>query len=406
MSIRVLSLYEGFFAGGARILHTNVVRALHASGQRHSVLSIASSAKREGTIQRMESDARYQTLAASGVPVRTLGRTAGASAPSPESYTDEELAIAAAAVADVDVILSLKEQPVGLLRALRDRGLMPDVPVIVCLHRSDPRHSGAALDHLVDAARDGLVTDVVSCAASTETAYRRAGVHPERSVVIPNGIDLDVFRPGTQDEISDTKRKLGIPDDAPVVVYAARFDPMKDPSLFLRAVAEHEREDERTHYVMCGAGMTRENAAFVELLEESGVAGTHRVHALGIRDDMPALYRIADIVALTSSFGEASPLCLLEGMASGAVPVTTDVGDAAVEVDGVGRVTTHLPTDVAGHWRDVIDEPVPHRDGIDALRDRIGAHRMIDDYRDAIATAYAARMTPARAGAGADAPRR
>ena len=32
MTLRVLSLYEGFFAGGARVLHTDVVAGLHVLG--------------------------------------------------------------------------------------------------------------------------------------------------------------------------------------------------------------------------------------------------------------------------------------------------------------------------------------------------------------------------------------
>ncbi|MGH6656292.1 MAG: glycosyltransferase, partial [Actinocrinis sp.] len=38
--MRALSLYEGFFSGGARILHTDVLTGLHGRGQSHRVLSI------------------------------------------------------------------------------------------------------------------------------------------------------------------------------------------------------------------------------------------------------------------------------------------------------------------------------------------------------------------------------
>ena len=65
--IRVLSLYEGFFAGGARILHTDVIAGLHAAGgQRHSVLSIASAVRRDASIQHLHRDPRYVRLTGSG----------------------------------------------------------------------------------------------------------------------------------------------------------------------------------------------------------------------------------------------------------------------------------------------------------------------------------------------------
>ena len=52
--IRVLSLYEGFFRGGARILHTDVLTGLHGRGQRHRVLSIHGQVYREATFQWMQ----------------------------------------------------------------------------------------------------------------------------------------------------------------------------------------------------------------------------------------------------------------------------------------------------------------------------------------------------------------
>ena len=379
--VHVLSLYEGFFAGGARILHSDVVAALHGSGEsRHSVLAIASTAGRDGSIQRMEDDPRYRRLSADGVAITTLGRVAGGQPPERTSFTDEELRVASEAVNAADIVLSLKEQPIGLLLALQDRGLMPDVPVVTCLHRSDPLHSGAALGWLVEGAATGLVTATVSCAESTSDAYARAGVGARSRYVIENGIDTARFRPGSPAETSATRAVLGVPENAPVVLFAARFDAMKDPGLFLRSVAAHAERNTDTHYVMCGAGMTWDNDAFRALAEESGIAPSRRLHALGIRDDMPDLYRIADVVSLTSAFGEASPLCLIEGASSGATPVTTNVGDAARRIEGVGVVTPHDADAIASAWEHVIGHRAAFRASALAARDRFGRERMVAEY--------------------------
>jgi glycosyltransferase involved in cell wall biosynthesis len=379
--VRVLSLYEGFFAGGARILHSDLVSGLHAVGaHEHSVLSIASAAGRESTVQNMEDDPRYRRLTAEGIRVTTLGRTAGSHPPERASFTEDELRIAADVLRRADVVLSLKEQPVGVLMALRDRGLMPDIPVAACLHRSDPQHSGPALGWLVEASATGLVTATVSCAESTSEAYARAGVTADSRYVIANGIDTDRFRPGTEADDRATRERLGIPDDAPVVVFAARFDAMKDPGLFLRAVATHAADRPDCHYVVCGAGMTWDNEAFVELASASSVAPSPRLHAMGIVEDMPALYRVADIVALTSAFGEASPLCLVEGAACGATPVTTDVGDAARRVEGIGVVTPHDAGAIAAAWTDVLGRRASLREAAIAARPAFGRDRMIGDY--------------------------
>ena len=383
--IRVLSLYEGFFAGGARILHTDVIAGLHGAGdQSHSVLSIASAARRDSSVQHLHRDPRYLRLKATGLEISTLGRVAGAAAFEPSTFTDRELLVAAQAVRQADVILSLKEQPLGLLLALRERGMMPDVPVAACLHRSDPLHSGPAVSWLGEAAETGLLSAVISCALSTSDAYESFLAPTTERFVVGNGIDTDRFRPGTEVEQASTRRLFGIPSEAPVVVFAARFDAMKDPGLFLRSVAAFSKHRPDTHFLVCGAGMTLDNDAFRALLAESGVTSAMNVHALGIRDDMPDIYRIADIVALTSAFGEASPLCLLEGAASGATPVTTDVGDSAITVQGIGFVTAHDPLEIAGTWSRVLEQRAELRERSLAARPRMGRDRMIAGYADAV----------------------
>lgn len=394
--IRVLSLYEGFFAGGARILHTDVVAGLHGLGdQHHSVLSLASAARRDSTIQYLHKDPRYVRLIEAGVDVTTLGRINGVDALEPSTFTDRQLWIAAAVVRQADVILSLKEQPLGLLLALHERGMMPDVPVAACLHRSDPDHSGPALGWLSDASALGVVTAEISCAQSTSDAYAPFLSPATERYVIGNGIDTDRFRPGTEDEQASMRRQLDIPAAAPVVVFAARFDAMKDPGLFLRSAALMAQQRPDTHFVMCGAGMTLENGAFRALLDESGLSVFANLHALGIRDDMPSIYQVADIVALTSAFGEASPLCLLEGTASGATPVTTDVGDSARTVEGIGFVTTHDPANIAATWQAALRRRAELRERSLAARARFGRQRMIADYADVVSSLLDSRQAAA-----------
>lgn len=384
MTLRVLSLYEGFFAGGARVLHTDVVAGLHARGdQTHTVLSLATSARREGTVQHLHDDPRHARLVGAGVEVIALGGIAGGTPPEPSSFGELELHRAAEAVSQADVVLTLKEQPVGLLIALRDHGLLPPVPVAACLHRSDPAHSGPALGWLAEAADSGMLSGTVSCAYATDEAY---GWHLPSSVerhVVANGVDTDRFAPGSDADTALLRAGLGIPARAPVVVFAARFDAMKDPGLFLRAVARHASRNSDAHYVICGAGTTWQNPALAALVAESG-APVSRIHALGIRDDMPSIYRVADIVALTSAFGEASPLCLLEGAASGATPVTTDVGDAARQISGFGVVTGRDPTAIAAAWDAVLQGRDAYRSAALAARPGLSRDRMIDDYRAVI----------------------
>jgi glycosyltransferase involved in cell wall biosynthesis len=101
---------------------------------------------------------------------------------------------------------------------------------------------------------------------------------------------------------------------------------------------------------------------------------------LGLRADMPDLYAASDVVSLTSSFGEAAPLCLIEGAMCGAVPVTTDVGDSASIVAGIGLVTPPDPDEIAAAWSEAAERRPEFMPALAASRERFSHTRMISTY--------------------------
>ncbi|WP_367326277.1 glycosyltransferase [Streptomyces sp. HUAS ZL42] len=392
----MLSVYDGFFSGGARIVHTDVLLGLREGGQHHRVLSVHQEVHRETTRQRMEDDACYGALTEAGVTVSSLGRTYGPGS-DPATFSGPELAETARSMAEADVVLSLKEQPLGLL----NQAGLPRRPVVVCLHRSDPENQGPALDDLKAAIADGTVAACVCCAESTRAAYERAGIPAGLLHVIPNGVDLLRFRPDPARRLA-FRTVLGIPDTAPVVVFAARYDGMKNVPLFLRAAREWLRHEPEGHVLMCGAGMTGAEAnpaldADIEVAfgtERSLTAG--RLHRLGVRRDMETVYAGSDVVALTSSWGEAAPLCLIEGMMCGAVPVATDVGDTAAIVAGHGILTAQDPATIARAWTDAVASRADFAPALTASRERFSRTRMIASYAaliDRVHTGSATRPT-------------
>ncbi|MFF5492294.1 glycosyltransferase family 4 protein [Streptomyces aquilus] len=364
----MLSVYEGFFSGGARIVHTDVVLGLVEGGQRHQVLSMHAEVHREATRQRMQDDACHRALTSAGVLVSALDRRQG----DPAAFTGPDLAETARAMAAADVILSLKEQPLALL----NQSGLPRRPVVVCLHRSDPHNQGEALEALKAAIADGTVAAAVCCAESTRAAYQAAGIPAELLHVIPNGVDLLRFRPDAARRLA-LREELRIPAQAPVVVFAARYDAMKNVPLFLRAAKEWLGREPAGHVLMCGAGMTSENGA---LTAELGALDRSRLHLLGVRRDMETVYAASDVVALTSAWGEAAPLCLIEGMMCGAVPVTTDVGDSAAIVTGHGFVTPPDPAAIATAWTEAVAARPDLAGAFAASRERFSRTRMIASY--------------------------
>ncbi|WP_433209636.1 glycosyltransferase [Dactylosporangium sp. CS-047395] len=382
--LRVMSIYEGFFSGGARALHTTVVAGLHTAGSHHhSVLSIYGAMRRETILQRMEDDASYRSLSAIGVDVRSLGRRIGGGTAARKTFSQSEIATAFAHAERADIVLSLKEQP---LRLVNLPGF-PRRPVVVCLHRSDPENQGAALADFKTAVADGRIAAAICCAESTRAAYERAGIPARLLKVIPNGVDLSRFQPVPARRRAALRRSLGVPAKAEVVTLAARYDPMKNVPLFLASARRYLEREPNGHVLMCGAGMTTANAELCGLLNDLFADEPRflsRLHLLGIRRDMEAVYAASDVVALTSTSGEAAPLCLIEGAMCGAVPVSTDIGDTAIIVAGHGLITGPDPDAIAAGWSEAVDRRAEFTPRLLGSRERFSHTRMIASYASVI----------------------
>lgn len=168
------------------------------------------------------------------------------------------------------------------------------------------------------------------------------GVHVDQLTLIPNGVDLEQFRPVARE--GALRAELGVPPGAPLVGFVGRLDPEKGPDMFLRAMAHvrHQRPD--AHFVMVGDGMLADGLP--GLAKQLGLGG--RLHLAGRRELTAALYAELDLLAQTSR-SEGMPLVLLEAMAC-AVPVV------ALAVGGVAEVIEHETTGQicgAGDWEGV-----------------------------------------------------
>ncbi len=201
---------------------------------------------------------------------------------------------------------------------------------------------------------------ILSEAHAATVPYLRQ-LPPERTAVVPNGVDVARFSPGS------APRPPGIPPDAFVVVHVATLDRvhfLKRSDLALDAVAEIN--DSRVHLVVVGDGETRR-----ELEAGNGAARLgSRVHFLGHRDHdaLPAVLRMGDAFLLSSDL-DAFPLVLLEALACGLPAVATDppgvrammrgsdgavlvpVGSVQAMADGIRLLASLPPEQLAGRAR-------------------------------------------------------
>jgi len=160
-----------------------------------------------------------------------------------------------------------------------------------------------------------ITTRIVAITPSQRHELIELGIGDKRKVVeIPLGLDLAPFlRPMDR---AQARSHLGLQSDARVVAIVARLVPVKNVSLFLRAMTAV-----RGSALIVGDGELRS-----QLESEAAALGiASRCRFVGWQSDIRAVYAAADVVALTSN-SEGSPVSIIEAMAAGRPVVSTAVG--------------------------------------------------------------------------------
>ena len=210
---------------------------------------------------------------------------------------------------------------------------------------------------------------IVCCSEHGRSLYAKLGFAPHKLAVIPNGFDLDRFRPDP-DARRAIREEIGVGPDTPLVGLVARYDPLKDHSTFLKAASLLASMHPGVHFLLCGAKVDPSNAALASEIGSLGLAG--RCHLLGPRSDVPRIYAALDL-ASSSSISEAFPLAVGEAMACGVPCVATDVGDCALMIGRTGRIVPPRDaTGMAGAWGALLSLPAADRQSLGlAARQRV-----------------------------------
>lgn len=183
---------------------------------------------------------------------------------------------------------------------------------------------------------------VDACVAENRRVQRtlvdERGWPEERVPVIwPCGRTRNAFPAASRrDDIRARLRaQLGIPDDAVVLLTAARMHEQKRP-LDLVRLAERVRDLDHLRFLVVGGGP-------LEADVDRAIAGSGgRITRLGFRDDVPELLVAADVGCLVSDY-EGLPVFLLECLQAGRPFLGTDVGDLGdvLRETGAGIVVDH-----------------------------------------------------------------
>jgi D-inositol-3-phosphate glycosyltransferase len=208
---------------------------------------------------------------------------------------------------------------------------------------------------------------------------------PGRVEVVHPGVDLAVFRPR-----SGARARLGLPEDATVLMFAGRIQPLKAPDVLLHAVARMLEQDPglRARLVVpvvggpSGSGLEHPES-LAQLAETLGVADVVRFVPPVAQSELADWYAAATLVCVPS-YNESFGLVAAEAQAVGTPVVAADVGGLSTVVrDGVSGflVQGHDPDDYARVMSRVVGSPALRRElstGAVAQAARFGWERTAD----------------------------
>ncbi|HET7277499.1 MAG TPA: D-inositol-3-phosphate glycosyltransferase [Dermatophilaceae bacterium] len=243
------------------------------------------------------------------------------------------------------------------------------------LHMADgdvPEPTGREIGEaqVVEAA-DRLVASTVDEARELIELY---AAEPGKLRVVPPGVDLSVFTPGSR---AAARAAVGVPQDALLLLFVGRIQPLKGPDVLVRAAAEllARRPDWRGRLVVgvlggaSGTGLAAPRA-LNDLAERLGIGAEVRFVPPVSRPELAQWYRAADLVAVPSH-SESFGLVAVEAQASGTPVVAARVGGLPTAVgDGGVLVDGHDPR----HWADELEALLLAPDRRAALGARAARH--------------------------------
>ncbi len=239
------------------------------------------------------------------------------------------------------------------------------------------------------------LTDAFIAVAEPHGRYlaEHEGCPAKKVRVIPNGVDVERFRP--RPPSAALRAELHLEADSPVVGIVAALRPEKNHLLFLDMAARVLGQLPKTRFLVVGDGPERPRLE----TEARRLGIADAVRFVGTRGDVEELLPLLQVVVLTSHM-EANPICLLEAMAAERPVVATRVGSVPETVlDGHNGFLV-APGDADGMAARVLElltDPLRTAEMGRAGREHVVAHgsveRMVQGYQNLLAEIYQSKFS-------------
>jgi len=261
-------------------------------------------------------------------------------------------------------------------------GRMCGVPVVSTLHGEPDLPSDDWKRRLRYALIRRGSRRMVLVSASLRKRFHATGSYPrERSTVIHNGIDLDIFGPG---DGTGFRQELGVGKDHLLIGAVGNFRSAKAFDVFVEAAGRLAPKDVRFRFVIVGQHDRTILPALKRRQAELGLGD--RIMFPGFCSEIPDVFRALDVF-VCSSWSEGFSLATVQAMASG-VPVVATRSGGPEEIILHGRdgvlVAPGSPDEIADAVMRLVTEPAWSSQLVEGAKERateaFSIDRMIADY--------------------------
>ena len=204
-----------------------------------------------------------------------------------------------------------------------------------------------------------LSSRVLYNSAVSAKQHEEIGYPVEKTAVISNGFDTNMFKPSNVLR-TKARKELGVEGDEVLVGMVAQFRPHKMHAYFLETAAICAKKLGNVRFVLVGRGVDNANKEITALISKFELDDI--VSLKGERDDIHQLLPALDAHVLSSA-AEGFPNVMGEAMACGIPCVATDVGDCAWVAGETGRIVPpHRPDLLAQALIEILEEPQPAKE--------------------------------------------
>lgn len=163
------------------------------------------------------------------------------------------------------------------------------------------------------------------------------GLDERRVLSIPNGVDLDMFRPWPGDRRA-LRIELGLSEKDKVVTFVGRLTPMKRVDLLVRALGRIRPSVPEARLVIVGDGPVQSAAQQLA----AGLGLDDSVVFVGLKRNVVPYLQTGDLFVLPSD-AEGMSIALLEAMACGVPVLVSDFeGNRELVTDSINGMLFHM----------------------------------------------------------------